>query len=165
WSNPKRPSVTVLGDLFRFLSVSAAIFSVTRKRSFFMYRLLLLASVATIVAVLQDLLHQSVSIRGVLRCRKTPETPLIPLENTRVQLYEKRSAILGNALIVSNRTDKNGAFYLNGSTSRLLPISPLLHIESDCDGRSHNVKLPSLRTHITRSKAAKRTVNIGVIHL
>ncbi|CAJ0589921.1 unnamed protein product [Cylicocyclus nassatus] len=117
--------------------------------------LLLLAS----VVVLQALLHQSLSIRGVLRCRS------IPLANKGVQLYEKRSAILGNALIVGNRTDENGEFYLNGSTSRLLPISPLLHIDSDCKGQSHDVKLPSLKPQVTRGKVAKHTIDIGVINL
>ncbi|RCN39037.1 Transthyretin-like family protein [Ancylostoma caninum] len=92
-----------------------------------MHRALLLVLAAS--AVLNALLDQSVSIRGVLRCRT------VPLKNGKVALLEKRTSPLSDVLMVSNTTDLNGEFYLNGSTSRIFPISPLLHIEKDCKGK------------------------------
>ncbi|KIH62980.1 hypothetical protein ANCDUO_06730 [Ancylostoma duodenale] len=67
--------------------------------------------------------------------------------------------------MVSNTTDLNGEFYLNGSTSRLLPISPLLYIEKDCKGKEHKIKLPSAKAEVIRGKAAQKIVDIGVINL
>ncbi|ETN73475.1 hypothetical protein NECAME_13510 [Necator americanus] len=93
--------------------------------------------------------------------------------------------------MVSNKTDANGEFYLNGSTSRLLPISPMLHIDSDCKGRvrhgllpisstqllvpvytflfhitkAQKVKLPNAKSQVEWGKAAKHIVDIGVINL
>ncbi|KHJ90309.1 Transthyretin-like family protein [Oesophagostomum dentatum] len=132
-----------------------------------MQRVVLL--VLACATALDAVFDQSLSIRGLLRCHKKP------LANTEVRLYEKRkslvlhlvilTALLRNTLMVSNKTDSNGEFYLNGSTSRILPISPLLYIEKDCKGKSHDVKLPNLKTEITWSKAAKHTIDIGIINL
>ncbi|KAK6756029.1 hypothetical protein RB195_014427 [Necator americanus] len=122
-----------------------------------MHRALFL--VLTSSAVLNAILDQSVAIRGVLRCRTTP------LRNMGVHLYEKRKTPLRDVLMVSNKTDANGEFYLNGSTSRLLPISPMLHIDSDCKGRAQKVKLPNAKSQVEWGKAAKHIVDIGVINL
>ncbi|VDL72966.1 unnamed protein product [Nippostrongylus brasiliensis] len=78
--------------------------------------------------VLDALLTQSVGIRGVLRCGRNS------LKNHKVELYEKMKSPRSDALMATNTTDSEGLFYLGGSTSSVLPLSPVLVVK-DCKGK------------------------------
>ncbi|KAJ1351510.1 hypothetical protein KIN20_007531 [Parelaphostrongylus tenuis] len=104
------------------------------------------------------LLSQSLGIRGVLRCGSTP------LSNQSVRLYAKKSP-LADAHMASNTTDSMGVFYLGGTASGILPLSPVLFVESDCRGKAVKMELRASKTYLTRTKDVKEFFDIGIVNL